>query len=376
MEFFTPDALTELLTQRSGPCVSLVVTTEHGPVGAKRARAAWKSLLPDIRDTVRSQLRPGATDDLLAPAEALLVDEPFWHETDGGLALFLAPGDQYLYRLPVAVGDLGVVGDEFALAPLVRFLEPDQPYYVLSLSKNHVALHRGDRTSFEKVKVPDLPESLDDALWYEKHDNPLDVHSGMRYGNAGRPTGTIHGGSSPSDQRRAQLPRFLAKVDKAVVAALNGKHLPLVLAAVVREVSEYRTVSHYDRLAPTAVVGNPDRLGDRELHRRSWKVIEDMQEPLRQRALQRAASLLGTGRTTDDLAEAEHAAAAGLVETLFVSAGAVKDPASTAFGALNRVVSAALRAGAELRTVTAEDNCTATPLLAVLRTAAVAYDSV
>ena len=326
MNIFSRDTLPQLLLDRPSPCVSLIVATEHGPEGAKRARLAWKNVMSQARDVLGATQRSRETDDLLAPAEALFADKLFWHDTAGGLAMFLSSDDQLLYRLPQAVGDFAIVGDHFAISPLVALIQTEQPYYVLSLSRNHVKMHRGTRSTFSEFDVPELPDSLDDALWYESHEN------------------LKHGGAEPSDERKQQLERYFKKVDDAIIAALNGQHAPLVLAAVEREVSGYREVSRYAHIAVGAVLGNPDRLELSHLHEQSWKMAETALMPLRQGVLERYQSLAGTGRTSEDVREIRVAAVAGMVDTLFVAE--LTDP--TAHAEINDIVVATLRTGGDV----------------------------
>ena len=214
---------------------------------------------------------------------------------------------------------------------------------MLSISRNHAKIHRGTRSTFELFHVPGLPDSLDDALWYERHENLLNAHAGPSFGNAGQ-TGTIHGGSTPSDEQKEQFDRYFKKVDHPVVAALQGQRAPLVIAAVEREVAGYRGLSEYQHIAKAAVVGNPDRLERSELHHDSWEAVEPELAAARHQLLDRFDRLAGTGKTSDDITQIETAAASGLVDLLFLAPGL--DEADLA--RVNSLVVATLRTGGEL----------------------------
>jgi hypothetical protein len=155
------------------------------------------------------------------------------------------------------------------VTPLVAALATDDHFYVLALSQNRVRLFRGAHDCLVEVFVPDLPTGRAEALWYEDEERWVNVHGGGRLG-ADRIAGTVHGSPSERDLHKRELRRFFQLVDAALMSSLGGGFRPLFVAGVGYQLSLYREVSHYPRLAGVVDVGNPDRLSPAELHRQVW----------------------------------------------------------------------------------------------------------
>jgi hypothetical protein len=287
-------------------------------VGAEAAKLRLKNLIAAARDELT--LSPPDADALLAPAEAFLDDEAAWHDVAQGLAIYLSPTHRHVLRVPGPVVELGLVADRFAVAPVLHAVLPDATFHVLTLSRNHTHLFVGDRFTLRSLRVPDLPDSLSDALWYESHENLLNRHGGAHIGS-GRPTSTIHGGSA-SDERKDQFDRYVRKVDDAVVAALSGSKAPLVVAAVDRELAAYAAASRYPHLMPDGIVGNPEHTKLTDLHAAAWALVEKGLLAHDAAACDRFCEFAGTGQTDTDPAAIAELAQQGGIDTLFVAPGA------------------------------------------------------
>ena len=321
IESLTATGLPELLEVRAEPCVSLVLRTDHGPTGAEAAKLQLKNLLASARDEVSTQLRPHQTDALLQPAEDILEDEKFWHNVADGLAIYLSPGFTVVRRVPGEVHDISLVADRFAVAPILHAVLPDVAFHVLAISRNHTHVFTGDRFTLTATKVPHLPDSLDDALWYESHDNLLNHHGGSHIGSGGR-TSTTHGTTSASDERKEQFDRYFRKVDDAVVAALSASAAPLVIAAIDREIAAYTALSRYRNVLAPGIEGSPDRTSIGELHAAAWAIVAEDLDRQREERSARYRELAGTGATSTDPLHIAELAATGGIETLFIARGA------------------------------------------------------
>lgn len=320
IETVTTANLDELLKVRERPCVSLILQTEHGHIGAQGAKLELKNLLSAARDELSTVQSPHETDALLQPAEDILADGEFWHDVADGLAIYLAPHATFVRHVPGEVVDISLVADRFAVAPILHAILPDVPFHVLAISRNHTHVFTGDRFTLKATRVPHLPDSLDDALWYEAHDNLLNHHGGSHIGSGGR-TATTYGPSA-SDERKEQFDRYFRKVDDAIVAALSTSGAPLVIAAIDREITGYTALSRYPNVLRTGIVGSPDRTSIAELHEAAWAIVaEDLDRP-RIALGERYREFAGTGATSVEPRHIADLAADGGVDTLFLARGA------------------------------------------------------
>ncbi len=307
METLSLATLHTLLDVAERPCVSIVVPAARGAYDQRQARLDLKNLVAQARTEVAKQLRPHQTDALLAPAEKLIDDASPWPQGGGGIGLYLAPGRSTVVHVPSIVAPRVMVGERFDVIPLLAVLTPDTEFHVLAMSRKHLKLYRATRHSIEELHLPDLPKSLEDALWYERRDNVGTTPVG-------------YGGPSSQDERKEMYPRYFQHIDRVLEPALFAAGFPLVLAAVEREVSGYRSVSRHPRLCKEAVVGNPELLTDSALHERAWEAVEADLRHGRDKVIDRFNELTGTARRSVDVNEILAAASAGRVETLLLPA--------------------------------------------------------
>jgi hypothetical protein len=266
----TGQLLGELSGWSTGPCVSVYLPLDPTHPGCEAHRLALKDAVRDVRRQLETQtsLRAATIDQLLAPAETLIAGEG-WTPGHRGYGLLAAPARSVQLDLHVEVPQLSVVADRFVVTPLVAALAADDHFYVLALSQNRVRLFRGAHDTLVEVAVPGLPTSRVEALWFEDEERWVNVHGGSRLG-ADRIVGTVHGSPSERDLHKRELRRFFQMVDAALMSSFAGGSWPLFVAGVGYELSLYREVSHYPRLAGVIEVGNPDRLSPTELHRQVW----------------------------------------------------------------------------------------------------------
>jgi hypothetical protein len=318
LELLTTEMAMNLAKVRDPLCVSLVLPTEHGPEGAKQARLQLKNLIAGARDEVRTHTGALQTDELLAPAEEILADDRFWRDTAQGLAIYLADGIVKVRRVPGKTDAVGLVADRFAITPTLAALVPDTQFRVLALSINHAHVFLGDRHNFIAMRVPDLPDGLEDALWFDKQDNLLNRHGGMHFGSGGRPTSIVHGSNSQRDENLERHSHYFRVLDDALIAEFGQSETPLIVAAVEREIAGFVQHSKLNNVMKLGIVGNPEELTLHELHSQAWALVEPLLERKTRTAEDWFYELDGTGRTTCDPVVLAAAAAGGGVDTLFV----------------------------------------------------------
>jgi hypothetical protein len=77
-----------------------------------------------------------------------------------GLAIFLAPGFDRVFQLPIAVHEEMVLGSHFHIKPLLPILEDAGPFWLLTISASHARLYEGSRWDFTEVTELDLPQGV------------------------------------------------------------------------------------------------------------------------------------------------------------------------------------------------------------------------
>ena len=331
MHAITFDTLQTLTEVRESPCVSMFVCVKSAAHDLIEPKLELKHLIQTARTEVAAGLAETEIDTLLAPAEALLLDRSPWPREEGGMALFLAPGHAVHVSLPAPVHSTVTVGEHFEVLPLIQVLYPDCTFNVLAFSRNAVALFAATRYTIESVHVPDMPAGVDNSVWLGRHEDALveEWHQ----------------------ESHEMFERYLRDIDELLRPILFSGGNPLVLAAVEREVSEFRSICKYPHICCSALLGNPDDLSEAKLHERAWKVVLNHLETTQQAAvLTRFEDVGGTNLRSVHMTEILEAALAGRVETLLMP-----DPARSGLrdGWANRAIIETLRHNGEILLVPA-----------------------
>jgi hypothetical protein len=264
-----------------------------------RAGGLLKAELPDA--DVRA---------LMEPLEQR-TDHSFWLAQKDGLAIFRSRDVDLLYRLPVAVPELCVIGDSFHTRPLVQYLRRNRRYFVLALAKKGVALYEGSPHDLWRVDVPDLPQDVVAALG-EEYVEPA-VKSN---GRAAQVSNTNY-----SDERRNEFRRFFRVIDRAVWNALHDERAPLVLACVDWYRPIYREVSRYPFILGDGVDGNVERASPDELHRKAWPLVAARFADEERAAIELYGTAAAHGRGSDQISAVAEAVVQGKVRWLLEAAG-------------------------------------------------------
>ncbi len=225
-----------------------------------------------------------------------------------GVAIFVSPERVVQLVLPVEVGPAVEVGDRADLLRLLPAAIDDQVYFALTIGKKGAQLFRGSRFEFHPVAVPEMPGSIDDALWYIRRESVMSRNG----------TGSLHGAGGGEDLHKDDVRQYIHLIDKAITPVLHGAGAPLVVVGVEYEAAMFINQSHYRNTADVAIAGSPDSMSADELHRRSWEFVQSL-PPAGAGALDRLRELVGTGKTATDPYEVVAAGRTGSVGELLVA---------------------------------------------------------
>jgi hypothetical protein len=318
MDLITREDLKTLLAEPRTPCVSIFMPTHRG--GGEEDLIRWRVHLGEVESQlVTTGLRASEATELLGSARELLEDVLFWKHQCDGLAFFLAPEFQRLYRLPMVFEDLVTVGERFHIKPLLPLISSNGRFYVLALSQHGVRLLQGTRDRVSEVDLKGVPRSLAEALLTHEAKEPFSFHGRRAGEGAGSWSGIFHGHGVGIDDPKDELLHYFQKIDRGLHPLLSEERAPLVLAAVDYLQPSYRQANTYAHLLEEGVAGNPDRQSSKELHDRAWNLVHPSFEQAQKKAAAQYHQLAGTGNTAREVKEVVPAAYQGRVETLFVA---------------------------------------------------------
>lgn len=319
MNLLLQSDLEPLLEDRPGPCLSFYLPVFGGGAQTQQGPIRLKNLLERAGGDLQMRgYDENAIETLLGPLADLLDDVSFWNTREVGIALFQAPGFTRIFHLPRVFAERYTVGDHFFVRPLLPLVANDAPFYVLALSQNEARLLEATCRTVRRLEPEDLPRSLTDALGKKKTAQNLQYHTASA-AHAGALPAVYHGHGVGKTETKAELRRYLRKVETVLRKLLAGRSAPLVLAGAEPLPSIYRELSAYPHLAPAVIAGNAEHLSDAELRDRAWKLLEPTFQAPRRRAAERFGELVGIGRASTDVLEILPAADHGRVEALFLA---------------------------------------------------------
>ncbi|ACB52663.1 conserved hypothetical protein [Crocosphaera subtropica ATCC 51142] len=311
--------LQPLLNHQSDLCISIYLPTYKGGAETQQNFIRFKNLIQKVEKTLSDRsLREAEVNALLKPAYELLDDREnyFWEHQDLGLGVFLSPNFWQTYRLPISFEEVAIVSEHFYVKPLVRFINLNQPFYLLALSQNEVRLFKANRREIKGMELGDIPGSLAEALRYDDPEKQLQFHSGSG-GNDNQPI--YHGHGVGTTDNKNDIRRYCQAIDNGLMSLLPvDQHLPLMLAGVDYLISMYQDLSSYPNLLKEAIIGNPERLLPQQLHEQALPILEKDLHQKQEQSIQNYQNKKGTSETSDRLSTILRAAYNGQIDTLML----------------------------------------------------------
>ncbi len=268
--------------------------------------------------------------EFLSPAVELLDGPVFWRALGRGLAVLISTEGMHVWHLPFACDELCVVNRRFHVTPLIGWLNDDAPFWIVAVSQKHSRLLQANHYQVQDVRLPELPTSCPEALHYDTRSGFYQFHSGQPQ-LRGKEGLVFTGQGGEADVAKAELAEYFGLIDAAVSKSLHERTEPLVFAGVDYLFSIYRQQNSYAHLLAEHVAGNPDLVSLPELRDHAWPLVEKSIRKAQAAEIAKYWDYVHKARATNRVEEIVTAAAAGAVETLFIS------PAARPMGFFNSV---------------------------------------
>ncbi|MDQ6759191.1 MAG: hypothetical protein M3Z32_04900 [Acidobacteriota bacterium] len=307
------------LEHQDPPCLSLYQTTHRRYPENQQDPIRFKNLLKVLEESLLRQYSTSETGELLDPFRALLEDKLFWNHTWDGLAVLASAGLFRTFKFQRPVLELAVVADSFHIKPLLRILQSDDRYQVLSLNRAEIKLFEGTRDNLDEIELaPGVPRTITQALGEELTEPHQTVAS---YGGTGLGSNMRHGQGSKQDEKDIDEERFFRAVDRAILEHHSRPSgLPLMLAALTQYHSLFHQISHNPFLMADGIEVDAAALTIDQLRQRAWSVME----PKVRSRVSKLANEFQQARSkdlgSDDVSTVAHAAAESRVGSLLVEA--------------------------------------------------------
>jgi hypothetical protein len=301
-------------------CISLYLSTDE--VGLQSTKK--KVLLQNAeREVLRKldvlQVSSENKEKIQQAIEELKKNEAVEDLKPTGLAAFISPESSQVFYLDSQVKNITLVAERFHLKPILLELGRELDFYVLSLTQDSVDLYKGNRTSLEKITVPNLPKNMVEVVGTESDGRHLQFHTSTSSPGGGSRPASFHGHSeSWKDDHHRYLTKFLQAVEKAVSDFLEETPTPLLLMGAERMITEYRTITKYHLLLDEALGANDGSRSMSELHGEALAKVPQNVE-IEKAFLQEIMDTGAAERFSFQLDDILRQAYLGRVQTVFVA---------------------------------------------------------
>lgn len=317
-----------LAAQHNSPAVSIFFPIHLPSPEARQDRPRLRNLAREAENLLIARgCRPTIARDIVQPAVTLSEDQEFWRHGGCGLALFLANGYSRSYRVPTGLSEEVVVGDHFNVTQLLRLLDGDGTFFILSVSSNRTRLLEASRWSVEDVQGLRLPDGLravknetdyqDTVLGHPLARQPAArLHQGMGMVN--------NAGEDPAELHRMILTEYLTRVAATVNEYLRGRNAPVVLVALPDIEGHTRPHLRFEGLLPEWINLNPDTARAEALRDRAYALVRPVFTASRDRDIEHFSTLMGnhSPRACTEAAGIVLSARYARINTLFIEDGA------------------------------------------------------
>jgi hypothetical protein len=318
----TRETLSQLLSQSQPPCISLYQPTHRSFPEREQDPIRFKQLVRRIESELKERAAQSDIPALLKPFLDLIDDKDFWNHSRDSLAIFATPGFFRLFRLQRSVPELVVVNDRLHVKPLLRITQSADRYQVLCLARDRVRLFEGNRDALDEVELAqEVPRNIEQALGDQLTDKDQSgkVDGFSRAGERGDAMQHAGGGLDKQTHIDNDRERFFRAVDKAITLHHSRPSgLPLLLAALPENQTEFRRISHNELLADEAISLGEGALDNENLRRKAWEAMQPRYTARLDKLLDQFGESNGQGLASDRLDEIGSACMEGRIATLLV----------------------------------------------------------
>ena len=154
------ERLTDLLTPRRPPCISLYLPTSRSYPARQQDPVRYRNQLDAAEEMLRRQYPGHEVRALMDRFRALTDDQFFWNHRLDGLAAFGCSEFFDVFDLQRQPREQVVVADSFHLKPLLRYTQSADRYQVLCLQREKVKLLEGDRYALDELDPAGVPTTV------------------------------------------------------------------------------------------------------------------------------------------------------------------------------------------------------------------------
>ncbi len=320
MKLITEKEFETLANIRGDYCVTIYVPTHRAGEAVTSGKDAllFKNKLQKVKHTLQELgMTEAQAKEFLQPAQQLHDDNNFWHHQLEGLAVFLSKDHFSYHRLPCALEEFTCVTNSFHLLQLVPLMSGDGIYYILALSLEKVRLLEATHYYVNELDISDrVQQGMKEVEKYYEFEKSLENQGGLVPNPQNR-----NGQGELRPTKKDLVEEYFRNVVVGLKKIVLTNRTPIVVAGVDYLHPIFKEAAHGLNVVAKGIMGNPDGLKAKDLHAKSWEIVEPYFMKEKERNREAYGDWQGSGRTSYDINQIVPAAVNGRVDTLFVAKG-------------------------------------------------------
>lgn len=178
-------------------------------------------------------------------------------------------------------------------------------YFILAASKNHSKLFEVKSNTVSPHSIEGMPASMADSwVGMERQDHMM------------------NGQGAASDVEEQEEDKFMHDLAHSLHTFLHNQHAPLIFFGVEEEYGMFKKFDQSGKLIEEYVHGSPDHLTLEQMKEKADPIVQEYNHRMSKPLIEEYGNLLGTGRTSNDVATIVEVASNGKIDMLFVTEGA------------------------------------------------------
>lgn len=312
----------ELLDIEDHMCISMYFPTFRMGPDIKQNAIRFKQRIREAEDKLYAMdLTKNQVETILKPASNLVDETKFWQNQSESLVVFLNGEDLRYYNLPFETKEKTVLSNKFYTKPLIPLFNEDNEYYILAISQNENRFFKGSKQFIEEIQLKNVQKNVDEMKTEDDPGKELPVRISSPVSNSSLSYNkTSQGQATDNDFDRNQVDKYFRAIDESL-SKYKKNNPPLILAGVEYLTTIFKENSKYNNIVEESIKGNPEILDPKDLHEKSWVIMEEKLNKIQEIAEAKYKQYKGQNNQlySNSLSKIIPQAYKGQIETLFIA---------------------------------------------------------
>ena len=304
------EELSTLLSQKGNTCISIILPlAKYGPEREQNQRIIDKAI--QKAEQLWQQYFPDRSQDHWLSKILQLKEKLDPVHPPQSIGFYVSEQVQLACSFPFLTKEKIVIGESFEIRDLLKKVQDDQPYLLLTLTFQKAQLYQGAYTQLTPLKPTGLSSVFKEYLEYDRPSRSTSY------------AGQAHVKSFEKEKQAIIDERAMhhfKKVDE-LVRHYQTAHTPIVVVADQEPLALYKKVSTFERQSLLFIEKDPAHLSEHQLGTYGWPQVKKWLDNQLKKLLEQYDEAVGAGRTRDGLQACWRAAQEGNCLFLIVDEG-------------------------------------------------------